>query len=49
MSIFVPRKDQCDTSIAAKMGNINSQEHAHHLHLNVDARKQKEQDKERVL
>ena len=49
MSVFMPRKDQCDTCIAAKMGNITVEEHQTHLALKDDARKQKDQDKEREL
>ena len=46
MSVFKPRKDQCDTCTAAKMGNIIVEEHQTHLALKDDARKQKDQDKE---
>ncbi|XP_064112225.1 uncharacterized protein LOC135219404 [Macrobrachium nipponense] len=45
-SVFVPRKDRCDTYESFKYGNITKDEYDKHIKLKDEARKEEEQDKE---
>ena len=49
ISIFHPRKDQCDTCVAHDAGNISDTEYEKHRSDVEDARHEKETDKEDVL
>lgn len=42
ISVFKPRKDQCDTCVAYKEGNLSEQEYNRHIQKKDDARKAKE-------
>lgn len=46
MSVFIPRKDQCDTCISYKHGQISKTAHEEHLKQKELARNEKKQDKE---
>ena len=45
-SIFIPRKDQCDTCISAKHGNIDEVSYDAHIKDKDEARAEKVEDKE---
>jgi hypothetical protein len=45
-SIFIPRKDQCDTCISAKHGNIDQESYQAHIEAKDEARAEKARDKE---
>lgn len=46
LSIFKPRKDQCNKCIAFKNGNVAADEYANHLQRKEKSRKEKDNDKE---
>ncbi len=45
-SVFTPRKDQCDTCVAAKYGNQNEADYLAHINNKNEARAEKAKDKE---
>ncbi len=45
-SVFIPRKDQCDTCISAKHGNIDEGSFQSHIKAKDEARAEKAKDKE---
>jgi hypothetical protein len=45
-SIFIPRKDQCDTCISAKHGKIDQESYQAHIRAKDEARAEKAKDKE---
>lgn len=49
LSIFVPKKDQCDTCYAFRAGNISEQEYNNHIKEKDSARREKDMDKEKAL
>ncbi|XP_039286939.1 uncharacterized protein LOC111052339 isoform X2 [Nilaparvata lugens] len=49
LSVFSPRKDQCDTCYAFKAGNILKEVYERHIIEKDEARKEKERDKELAL
>ncbi len=44
-SVFIPRKDQCDTCISAKHGNIDNETYLAHIKAKDEARAEKSKDK----
>jgi hypothetical protein len=44
-SVFVPRKDQCDTCIGHKTGSVSNEEYEKHRELKTMARQKKAEDK----
>jgi hypothetical protein len=46
IEIWQPKKDQCDTCIAYKVGNISQQAYMTHVDLKDKAREEKDKDKE---
>lgn len=49
ISIFKPKKDECDTCCAHKAGNLSDEEHKIHLSLKTAARQEKNKDKEAAI
>ena len=49
ISIFHPRKDQCDTCVSHDVGNIDDTEYENHRSDVAEARNEKEKDKENVI
>ena len=44
-SIFIPKKDQCEKCMAAKVGNLSNDLYNEHVEQNNLAREKKEKDK----
>ncbi|KAK6186042.1 hypothetical protein SNE40_008154 [Patella caerulea] len=49
LSLYVPKKDQCDTCIAYQTKNISEEEYNSHIEKKEAAREEKGRDKERAL
>lgn len=49
ISVFQPRKDQCDLCISYKQGNLSEAEYTSHQDSKNNARHEKEKDKERAI
>ncbi|XP_045484411.1 uncharacterized protein LOC123689220 [Pieris rapae] len=49
ISLFKPKKDECDTCCAHKAGNLSDEEHKIHLALKTAARQEKNKDKEAAI
>ena len=45
-SVFIPRKDQCDTCVGAKHGNVKQEDYVQHIQDKDEARMKKNIDKE---
>ncbi|XP_054260924.1 uncharacterized protein LOC128985459 [Macrosteles quadrilineatus] len=49
LSIYVPKKDQCDVCSSFKVGNISKETYDNHLKEKERARDEKERDKQRAI
>ena len=48
LSLFVPKKDQCDTCYAFKAGNISKEDYDQHITEKNRGRAEKERDKQKA-
>ena len=49
LSLFVPKKDQCDTCYAFKAGNVSKEDYDQHITEKNRARAEKERDKQKAV